>query len=70
MIKKEDLKRLLLVGDSPPGTPGRLAMGLSIPLISILLIVEIIYFYRKYGSDDLYRPSNQELSNYTNPPAV
>ncbi|CAF1080214.1 unnamed protein product [Adineta ricciae] len=57
-------------GDSPPGTPGRLAMGLSIPLISILLAAEILYFYRKYGSDESYRPSNQELSYYTNPPAV
>ncbi|CAF0744729.1 unnamed protein product [Adineta ricciae] len=57
-------------GDSPPGTPGRLAMGLSIPLISILLAIEILYFYRKYGSDGSYHPSNQELSYYTSPPAV
>ncbi|UJR14643.1 hypothetical protein I4U23_001636 [Adineta vaga] len=57
-------------GDSPPGTPAKIGMGLCIPIITILLTIEIIYFYRKYGCNRSPNQSNYEFSSYTRPPAV
>jgi hypothetical protein len=55
---------LLILGESPPGVGARLGMGLGITIIAIILFVEIIYFYRKYGCDTPTRQLNYELPSY------
>lgn len=45
-------------------------MGLSIPIISVLLLVEIVYFYRKYYGNGSSRELTYEIASYINPPAV
>jgi hypothetical protein len=37
-------------GGSSPGVPAQIGMGLGISLIGILLIIEIVVLYRKYGA--------------------
>jgi hypothetical protein len=57
----------LFLGESPPGAAGRLGMGLGITIIGILFIIEIVYFYRKYGcnaSPMRMRQSQYELPSY------
>ncbi|CAF1394313.1 unnamed protein product [Rotaria sordida] len=50
-------------GESPPGVAAQLGMGVGITIIGILLIGEIIYFYRKYGLN-----GSMHHSNYALPP--
>ncbi|CAF3101289.1 unnamed protein product [Rotaria sp. Silwood2] len=48
-------------GESPPGVAAQLGMGFGITIIGILLIGEIIYFYRKYGLNGPMHHSNYAL---------
>ncbi|CAF4110838.1 unnamed protein product [Rotaria sp. Silwood2] len=58
-------------GESPPGVAAQLGMGFGITIIGILLIGEIIYFYRKYGLNGPMHHSNyafhsfEQMSNST-----
>jgi hypothetical protein len=56
------ITHLLLLGESPPGVAAKLGMGFGISIISILLIGEIIYFYRKYGLTLSTHRTNYELT--------
>jgi len=54
----------VFLGESPPGVAAQLGMGLGITIIGVLLIVEIIYLYRKYGWNRPRRQSNYEFTSY------
>ncbi|CAF0793977.1 unnamed protein product [Adineta steineri] len=51
-------------GDSPPGLPAKLGMGFGITIIGVLLIVEIIFLYRKFGLNNSSREANYEMPGY------
>ncbi|CAF3965631.1 unnamed protein product, partial [Rotaria sordida] len=53
-------------GESSPGVAAQLGMGLGITIIGILLIGEIIYFYRKYGLNGSMSHSSYELPHFHN----
>ena len=55
-----------VLGESPPGMAARLGMGLGITIIAVILIVEIIFLYRKYGCSPSSRESAYALSSLPN----
>ncbi|CAF3598855.1 unnamed protein product [Rotaria sp. Silwood1] len=54
----------VFLGESPPGVAAQLGMGISITIIGIILIGEIIFFYRKYGLNGPMRQSNYALPTF------
>ncbi|CAF4779044.1 unnamed protein product [Rotaria socialis] len=53
-----------IVGESPPGTAAQLGMGLGISFIGIILTIEIVYLYRKYGCNQSTREADYALATY------
>ncbi|CAF2044663.1 unnamed protein product [Rotaria magnacalcarata] len=54
----------LIMGESPPGTAAQLGMGLGISFVGIILIIEIIYLYRRYGCNQSTREADYALPTY------
>jgi len=55
---------LFFLGESPPGLAGQLGMGLGITFMGIIVIVLVVYLYRKYGFNNRRNPSDYELTTY------
>jgi hypothetical protein len=69
MVIKDDIFLFyffLFLGESPPGLAAQLGMGFGITIISVLVIGEVIFLYRKYGPTGSTRQRQYELPGYHN----